>query len=119
MGLEMDFQLLTEKQYEAEQEFDVGKLQHHTLSGKIKDMCAGGIKVQLGEMPPQGINKGDVFLFHLPYASLHGNITATVVDMVSYGELNDIHCKFSEVDMLTRMKLNQYLHRKKLSMEAA
>ena len=82
-------------------------------------MSAGGIKVQLGEMPPQGINKGDAFLFHLPYASLHGNITATVVDMVSHGELNDIHCKFSEVDMLTRMKLNQYLHRKKLSMEAA
>ena len=119
IDLEMDFQLLTEEQYEAEQEFDVGKLQHHTLSGKIKDMSAGGIKVQLGEMPPQGINKGDAFLFHLPYASLHGNITATVVDMVSHGELNDIHCKFSEVDMLTRMKLNQYLHRKKLSMEAA
>ena len=82
-------------------------------------MCAGGIKVQLGEMPTHGINQGDAFLFHLSYASLHGNITATVVDMVSHGELNDIHCKFSEVDMLTRMKLNQYLHRKKLSMEAA
>jgi len=119
MDLEMNFQLLSAEQYKTEKEFDLGKRVHYTLSGKIKDMSAGGIKVQLAELPSKGINKGDAFLFHLPYASLHGSIAATVVEIVSSGELNNIHCKFIEVDMLTRMKLNQYLHRKKISMEAA
>ena len=56
MDLEMDFQLLSAEQFEMEKKFDLGRLQHHRLSGKIKDMSAGGLKVQLDEMPPQGIN---------------------------------------------------------------
>ena len=119
MDLEMDFQLVTAKQFELEQQFELGKLQHHKLSGIIKDMSAGGIKVQLNELPPQGINKGDVFLFHLPYASLRQNLAATVLEVIQSGGQVDLHFMFRDIDMLTHMKLNQYLHRRKLSMEAA
>ena len=82
-------------------------------------MSAGGIKVQLKELPSDGIKKEDVFLFHLPYASLRKKLAVSVLDVVSYEGLSDIHCEFRDEDMLTRMKLNQYLHRRKLSMEAA
>ena len=119
MDLEMDFQLLSAEQFEMEKKFDLGRLQHHTLSGKIKDMSAGGLKVQLDEMPPQGINKSDVFLFHLPYASLRENLAATVLDVIPRSGHVDLHFVFRDIDMLTHMKINQYLHRRKQSMEAA
>ena len=119
MDLEMDFLLVTAVDYEMMQGFDVGNLQQYALSGIIKDMSAGGIKVQIGELPTQGIKKGDVFLFHLPNASLRGNLAATVLDVLSSRGSNEIHFAFRETDMLTHMKLNQYLHRKKVNMEAA
>ena len=119
MDLEMDFLLVTAVNYEMMQGFDVGNLQQYALSGIIKDMSAGGIKVQIGELPTQGIKKGDVFLFHLPNASLRGNLAATVLDVLSSRGSNEIHFAFRETDMLTHMKLNQYLHRKKVNMEAA
>ena len=119
MELQMDFQLLSAEQFEMEQKFDLGRLQHHKLSGIIKDMSAGGLKVQLDELPPQGINKSDVFLFHLPYASLRENLAATVLDVIPRNGSVDLHFVFRDTDMLTHMKLNQYLHRKKLSMEVA
>jgi hypothetical protein len=119
MELEMDFQLLSSEQFEMEQKFDLGRLQHHKLSGIIKDLSAGGLKVHLDELPPQGINKSDVFLFHLPYASLRENLVASVLDVNPRRGQVDVHFFFRDIDMLTRMKLNQYLHRRKLSMEAA
>ena len=119
MELKIEFQLVTAEQFALEQKFDLGKFQHHKLAGKIKDMSAGGIKVQLDELPPQGINKGDVFLFHLPYASLRENIAATVLDVIPHGAKVNLHFVFRDVDMLTHMKLNQYLHRKKHSMQVA
>lgn len=119
LDLEMDFELVPARQYEMEKQIDLGKGEYLRLSGIIKDMSAGGIKVQLEELPEQGINKEDVFLFHLPYASMRKKLAASVLDVVSRGGLNDIHFEFRDVDMLTRMKLNQYLHRRKLSMEAA
>ena len=119
MDLQMDFQLLSAEQFEMEQKFDLGRLQHQKLSGIIKDMSAGGLKVHLHELPPQGINKSDVFLFHLPYASLRENLAATVLDVIPHNGEIDLHFVFRDIDMLTHMKLNQYLHRKKLSMEAA
>ena len=82
-------------------------------------MSAGGIKIQLKELPPFEIKMEDVFLFHLPYASLRKKLAVSVLEVVSSEGLSDIHCEFRDVDMLTRMKLNQYLHRRKLSMEAA
>ena len=82
-------------------------------------MSAGGIKIQLNELPSDGIKKEDVFLFHLPYASLRKNLAVSVRDVVSQEGLSDIHCEFCEVDMLTRMKINQYLHRRKISNEDA
>ena len=82
-------------------------------------MSAGGIKVQLGKFPPDGIKKGDFFLFHLPYASLRENLVASVVEVVSGESQNHIHLKFKDVDMLTHIKLNQYLHRTKTTIQAA
>ena len=113
MDLEIDFLLVTAVNYEMMQGFDVGNLEQHALSGIIKDMSAGGIKVQIGELPPRGINKGDVFLFHLPNASLRGNLAVTVLDVLSRRGRNEIHFAFRDTDLLTHMKLNQYLHRKK------
>ena len=119
MEMLIDFQLLSSEQFEIEQKFDLGRLEHHKIPGMIKDLSAGGLKVQLDEMPPQGINKSDVFIFHLPYASLRKNLAASVLDIIpSNGQLH-VHFVFRDIDMLTHMKLNQYLHRRKISMEAA
>ena len=119
MELEINFQLLSLEQFEMEQKFDLGRLEYHKLSGIIKDLSAGGLKVQLSELPPQGIKKSDVFLFHLPYASLRKNLAASVLDVIPSNGKVDVHFVFCNIDMLTHMKLNQYLHRRKLSMEAA
>ena len=119
MELDIDFQLLSSEQLEMENKFDPGRLEHHKLSGIIKNLSAGGLKVQLDEMPPQGINTSDVFLFHLPYASLRKNLAASVLDVIPSKGQVDVHFVFRDIDLLTHMKLNQYLHRRKISMEAA
>ncbi len=111
--------MVTSRQFEIDRQLDLGKGDYAKISGIVKDMSAGGIKVQLKELPSDGIKREDVFLFNLPYASLRKKLTVTVLDVVSHDGLNDIHCEFRDVDMLTRMKLNQHLHRRKLSMEAA
>ena len=119
LDLEMEFELVTAKQFEMDRQLDLGKGDYAKLPGIIKDMSAGGIKVLLKKLPSDGIKSEDVFLFHLPYASLRKKLAVSVLDVVSHEGLNDIHCEFRDVDMLPRMKLNQYLHRRKLSMEAA
>jgi len=119
LHLEMEFEMVTARQFEMDRQLDLGKGDYANLSGIIKDMSAGGIKVQLKELPSDGIKKEDVFLFHLPYASLRKKLVVSVLDVVSHEGLTDIHCEFRDLDMLTRMKINQYLHRRKLSMEAA
>jgi c-di-GMP-binding flagellar brake protein YcgR len=119
LDLEMEFEMVTGRQFEMERQLDLGKGDYVNLSGIVKDMSAGGIKVQLKELPSDGIKREDVFIFHLPYASLHKKLAVSVLDLVSNEGLTDVHCEFLDVDMLTRMKINQYLHRRKLSMEAA
>ena len=119
LNLEMEFEMVTARQFEIDRQLDLGKGDYAKLSGIIKDMSAGGIKVQMKELPSDGIKREDVFLFHLPYASMRKKLAVSVLDVVPQEGLNDIHCEFHDVDMLTRMKLNQYLHRRKLSMEAA
>ena len=119
LDLEMEFEMVTARQFEMNQQLDLGKGDYVKLSGIVKDMSAGGIKVQLKELPSDGIKREDVFIFHLPYASLHKKLAVSVLDLVSHEGLTDVHCEFLDVDMLTRMKINQYLHRIKLSMEAA
>jgi hypothetical protein len=42
-----------------------------------------------------------------------------VLDVIPRNGSVDLHFVFRDTDMLTHMKLNQYLHRKKLSMEVA
>tara|TARA_B100000686_G_C16317892_1_gene726697 strand:- start:328 stop:675 length:348 start_codon:yes stop_codon:yes gene_type:complete len=115
----MEFEMLTARQFEMDRQLDLGKGDYVKISGIVKDMSAGGIKVQLKELPSDGIKREDVFTFHLPYASLRNKLAVSVLDVVSHEGLNDIHCEFRDVDTLTRMKINQYLHRRKLSMEAA
>ena len=102
-----------------ERKLDLGKSYYVKLSGIVKYMSAGGIKVQLKELPPDGIKREDVFIFHLPYASLRKKLAVSVLDLVSNEGLAYVHCEFLDMDMLSRMKINQYLHRRKLSMEAA
>ena len=115
----MTFQLMSSEQFEMEKKFDLGRLQHYEVSGVIKDMSSGGLKIQLNVLPPQGVNKSDVFLFHLPYASMRESIAATVIDIIPKRDIFNLHLVFRDVDMLTHIKLNQYLHRRKQSMEAA
>ena len=115
----MNFQYVTSEQLEIQQQKDLGKFQNKKLSGRIKDLSAGGIKAELEKLPPDGVKKGDFFLFHLPFASLRANLKASVVEVVSRESQSDIHLKFEDVDMLTHMKLNQYLHRRKISIQAA
>ena len=117
--LEMEFEMVPARQFEMDRQLDLGKGDYAKLSGINKDLSAGGIKVQLKELPSDGIKREDVFLFHLPYASLRKKLAVSVLDVVSHEGLNDIHCEFRDVDMLTRMKINQYLHRIRLSMDAA
>ena len=119
MDLKMTFQLMSSEQFEMEKKFDLGRLQHYEVSGVIKDMSSGGLKIQLNVLPPQGVNKSDVFLFHLPYASMRESIAATVIDIIPKRDIFNLHLVFRDVDMLTHIKLNQYLHRRKQSMEAA
>ncbi len=119
LDLEMNFEMLTARQFEMDRQRDLGKSDYVKLSGIIEDMSAGGIKVKLEEIPSDGIKKEDVLIFHLSYASLRKKLVVSVIDVVSHEGSSDIHCEFRDVDMLTRMKINQYLHRRKLSMEAA
>ena len=119
LNLEMEFEMLTARQFEIDRQLDLGKSDYAKLSGFIKDMSAGGIKVNLKEMPSDGIKREDVFIFHLPYASLRKKLTVSIIEVVSHEGSSDIHCEFRDVDVLTRMKINQYLHRRKLIMEAA
>ena len=65
------------------------------------------------------ILKDYYFLFHLPFASLRGNLAVSAVNVVSLNEKTNIHMMFRDVDMLTHIKLNQYLNRKKLRIKAA
>ena len=119
LDLKMRFEIVDVRQYEKDRQLDLGRRDYTKLSGIIKDMSAGGIKVRLKELPSDGIKRDDVFIFHLPYASLRKKLVVSVLDVVSLEGSIDIHCEFRDVDMLTRMKINQYLHRRKLSMEAA
>ena len=41
------------------------------------------------------------------------------VNIVSLKEKSNIHMMFKDVDMLTHIKLNQYLHRRKIKIQAA
>tara|TARA_A100001011_G_C13954741_1_gene692737 strand:- start:28 stop:693 length:666 start_codon:yes stop_codon:yes gene_type:complete len=119
LDLEMEFEMTTGRQFEIDRQIDLGKSSYTKLSGIIKDMSAGGIMIKLKELPSDAINREDVFVFHLPHASLRKKLAVSVLDVISHEGLSDIHCAFRDVDMLTRMKINQYLHRRKLSMEAA
>ena len=119
MDMIMNFQFLTTEQFEIRKQNEQKKFQVKKFSGRIKDMGAGGLKVELKKLHQESISKGDFFLFHLPYASLRENLAASVVEVVSKESKSYIHLKFKDIDLLTHMKLNQYLHRKKISIQAA
>ncbi len=119
LDLKMEFEITTGRKFEMDQQIELGKSDYAKLSGIIKDMSAGGIKIELKELPSDGINREDVFIFHLPHASLRKKLAVSVIDVIPHEVVSDIHCEFRDLDMLTRMKINQFLHRRKLSMEAA
>ena len=119
INMRMYFYLLTAEHYEFRQKAKKIQVKPKKIFGKIKDMSSGGIKVEIEKMPQEGIKIGDVFLFHLPFASLRGNLAVSVVNIVSQNSKVNIHMMFRDIDMLTHIKLNQYLHRKKIRMKAA
>ena len=119
VNIGMNFHFLTAMQYQLQQKGDPLEFKPKKIFGKIKDMSAGGIKVELEKLPPESIKKEDVFLFHLPYSSLRGNLAVSVVDVVALEGKSNVHLKFKDIDMLTHIKLNQYLHRKKVKIQAA
>ncbi len=119
MNMRMYFYLLTAEHYKFRQKTNKIQFKPKKIFGKIKDMSSGGIKVEIEKMPQEGIKIGDVFLFHLPFASLRGNLAVSAVNIVSQKSKSNIHMMFKDIDMLTHIKLNQYLHRKKTRMKAA
>ena len=119
VNIGMNFHLLTAMQYELQRQGDSIEIKPTKIFGKIKNMSAGGIKIEIDKLLPEGIKKEDILLFHLPYASLRGNLAVSVVDVVVLEGRSNVHLKFKDVDMLTHIKLNQYLHRKKVKIQAA
>ena len=57
LDLEMEFEMVTARQFEMDRQLDLGKGDYAKLSGIIKDMSAGGIKVQMKELPSDGIKR--------------------------------------------------------------
>jgi c-di-GMP-binding flagellar brake protein YcgR len=118
MEMTMDFNFIQQAAFEAEQ---VGGAAgpRVALSGKVEDMSAGGMMIQIGSMPSPEISTDDVMEFHLARANLRGMMLANVVRVVDKGGLFNLHLRFRNVDQLMRIKLNQYLHRAKKSKQAA
>ena len=116
MDMEMNFQLVSEAQYDLEHKFEAEEQDRESITAMIRDMSTGGMKLQLREL--QGIDKGDVLIFHMPSASLRRDIAASVMNIVARGGLYDMHMKFRDNDTITRMKINQFLHRATKNIEA-
>jgi c-di-GMP-binding flagellar brake protein YcgR len=116
LDMEMVFQKVTDAQYDLEHKFDAEEQDREDINALIKDMSAGGMKLQMENL--QGLEKGDVLIFHLSTASLRRDLAASVMNIVPRGGLYDLHLKFRDNDVITRMKINQYLHRATKNMEA-
>ena len=111
VNIEMDFQLVSEAQYELEKMEEQSRGEHIPITAKVVDMSAGGIKLQISKMPARPIITGDVLVFHLARSSLRQDLAAGVLQVVPRGGLFDLHTTFREMDTLTRIKINQYLDR--------
>lgn len=111
VNIEMDFQLVSEAQYELEKMEEQSRGEHIPITAKVVDMSGGGIKLQISKMPARPIITGDVLVFHLARSSLRQDLAAGVLQVVPRGGLFDLHTTFREMDTLTRIKINQYLDR--------
>ena len=111
VNIEIDFQLVSEAQYELEKMEEQSRGEHIPITAKVVDMSAGGIKLQISKMPARPIITGDVLVFHLARSSLRQDLAAGVLQVVPRGGLFDLHTTFREMDTLTRIKINQYLDR--------
>ena len=116
MEMEMNFQRVSEAQYDLEHKFDAEEQVRDRVTSLIRDMSAGGMKIQMDDL--QGLTKGDVLVFHLPRASLRRDLAASLTNIVPRGGMNDLHFKFRDIDTITKMKINQYLHRATKNMVA-
>ena len=112
----MEFQRVSEAQYDLEHKFEAEEQDREKITAMIKDMSSGGMKLQMTDL--QGLTKGEVLIFHLSKASLRRDLAASVMNIVPKGGLYDLHLKFRDSDTITRMKINQYLHRATKNMEA-
>ena len=115
VNVKMDFQLVSEAQYELEKMEEQSRGEHIPMTAKVVDMSAGGMKLQISKMPARPIITGDMLVFHLARSSLRQDLAAGVLQVVPRGGLFDLHATFREMDTLTRIKINQYLDRVKKS----
>jgi hypothetical protein len=116
MDMEMNFQLVSDAQYDLEHKFEAEEQERDMVTATIKDMSGGGMKLQMKDL--QGLNKDDVLIFHLSRASIRRDLAASVMNIVPRGGLYDLHLKYRDNDTITKMKINQYLHRATKNMEA-
>ena len=116
MDMEMNFQLVSDAQYDLEHKFEAEEQERDMVTATIKDMSGGGMKLQMKDL--QGLNKDDVLIFHLSRASMRRDLAASVMNIVPRGGLYDLHLKYRDNDTITKMKINQYLHRATKNMEA-
>jgi len=116
MDMEMNFQLVSDAQYDLEHKFEAEEQERDMVTATIKDMSGGGMKLQMKDL--QGLNKDDVLIFHLSRSSLRRDLAASVMNIVPRGGLYDLHLKYRDNDTITKMKINQYLHRATKNMEA-
>ena len=116
MDMEMNFQLGSDAQYDLEHKFEAEEQERDVVTATIKDMSGGGMKLQMKDL--QGLNKDDVLIFHLSRASLRRDLAASVMNIVPRGGLYDLHLKYRDNDTITKIKINQDLHRATKNMEA-
>lgn len=113
ISMEMDFNLVSEADYDLHEKFGkpVGKV--IPLHGRIVDMSSGGMKVLMDNVDGGKLHQKDVLLYHLPKASMREDLASSVLSMAPKNQSCELHLKYVNVDRLTHMKLNQYLHRMK------
>lgn len=119
MDVSVDFRVVHQEQYELGEDFEIKVNGDAPVAeGHIVDMSAGGVKIHFTEMPKGGIDSEHKVLFHLKYASLRRDLVGEVLNVLKLKQYYAAHLRFQDNDMLTRMRLSQYLHRVKKSQSA-
>ena len=118
-GMRLQFRTVKEALYNMKEKFEPLPEHAYNIDANVLDLSAGGMKLILNQMPEENFQEGDIFLFHLKYASLREDIAGTVRGIIHREKTVDVHLQFRDSSTLARMKLLQYLHRFKKEHYAA